>query len=194
MDDSDRLLADAVMTLSEDARWEAHDLVSRRGVAAAVDLLRGHSGELALSRSAGDQLFGLALDQAAAALADGAAIPRVDLSAYLTPCPLPEPRLDRIRSQAAAFAAANDARLTVKPRGTAGGPAPRRRMERSRDAALAVRQTAALNRLMWSDARLALGDHDRALMLAAAEAFEAAAGSAAPRGWWRRLMPRWPFR
>lgn len=187
-----RLLADAVMTLSEEARWEAHDLVARRDVAEAVALLRGHSGELALSLSASDVLFGLALDQAAAALADGAAIPRVDLSAYLIPRPLPETTLARIRAQSAALAGqAAEAVGALRREATDRGQGRRSRV-RARGAALALRQKAALNRLCWADARLALGEGERALMLAAADVFDRAAQAAAPRPWWRRLVGHRP--
>lgn len=190
----DRLLADAVMMLSEEARWEAYDLVSRRGVAAAVDLLRGHSGELALSWSGRDHLFGTALDQAAAALAQGAAIPQVDLSAYLKPCLLPSAELAAVGARAAALPLDERGRLSRHVRETTNQGGGRRRGTRASDVLRELRQGAALNRRLWSDARLGLGEHDRALMLAAADAFEDAARAVGHpkrrRGLLRALWPR----
>ncbi|NBB17614.1 hypothetical protein GVN21_19815 [Caulobacter sp. SLTY] len=71
----------ALAAICEEARWEAADLLSRRGGAAAVDLLRGHSGELAVSPLARDRLLAMALDQAADSLASGSASLEIDLSA-----------------------------------------------------------------------------------------------------------------
>jgi hypothetical protein len=82
----DRLLAKAVRGICAEARWEALDLTTRRGPALACDLLRGHSAECAGSPSGRDQLLGLALDQAAAALRQqGPAPPDIDLSSFLAP-------------------------------------------------------------------------------------------------------------
>jgi hypothetical protein len=71
-----------------------------------------------------------------------------------------------------------------------GEPFGRRRARAARDGALALIQEAALNRVLWADARLDLGEEDRAVILASAAEIERAARALARPSWWRRLLGR----
>jgi hypothetical protein len=155
----------------------------------AVDLLRGHSGELASSVLARDQLVGLALDQAAASIDAGAATPQVDLSEFLAARPLPEPACADLRRIAAEILADRKEELTRHARDLASKP-PRPGAASRRDAALALRQDAALNRLLWCDVRITLGPFERAFMLASAAFIDESAEDLASTSWWRAVFRR----
>lgn len=68
--DPSLVTAAAIVALME-ARWESNDLLSRRSITLAPDLLRGHAAELAASAIGRDQLLGLALEEAARDLEGG---------------------------------------------------------------------------------------------------------------------------
>jgi hypothetical protein len=97
-------LAQALRAIEAEARWEALDLVARRGREAACDLLRGHAAELACSTAGRDQLLSLALDQAADALETGETSPQPDLSAFRQVRSVDASVQRRIRRRAAAGA------------------------------------------------------------------------------------------
>lgn len=181
-------LSAALRAIGEDARWQALDLLGRRG-GDAVDLLRGYSGELALSRSAREQLLGLALDRAAAAIACAEAIPLLDLSEFLVARPLPDAVVAAIRRRSAALYERDRQGLHCEAcamfrQGSA--PADAAALSRARQF---MAEDAALNRLLWCDTRIVLHQDARAAMLASAAVLdEAAAALASHPPWWRRLL------
>jgi hypothetical protein len=64
----------AVAAVLATARWEAHDLLTRRSPESANELLIAHAAELALSPDARDQLLSVALSEAAFSVATGRAV------------------------------------------------------------------------------------------------------------------------
>lgn len=170
----DRLLAKAVQAICAEASWEALELTTRRDREAACDLLRGHSAECAGSPSGRDQLLGLALDQAAAALRHQVAAPaHIDLSSFLVPQRIHSSAEARIRVQSEHLHLSGSDALRRYAESTASGyraAAPRRR--RNPMMVELLREDALLNRILWADARILADEPQRAFMLACAPYLE----------------------
>ncbi|MDX9996418.1 MAG: hypothetical protein WCY15_07320 [Phenylobacterium sp.] len=174
-----RLVPELLDDLAQEARWQALDLVARRGREAAPNLLRGQSADYAGSPLAWELLLGMALDQAAETID----APAVDLSPLLKASDLPAERLLEIR--AAAERLKGSARwveeLAARIDRNAG------QLERVR----LLRAHALLNERFWSDARIPADEATRARMLACAPQFRARADAAARRArGWRQVAGR----
>lgn len=192
----ERLLAEAVLTISAEARWEALDLTTRRGRSLACDLLRGHSAECACSPSGRDQLLGLALDQAAAALGRQVSLlADIDLSSFLAPLPIAASAEARIRARSEHLRVSGSDALRRHAESTASGyraAVPRRRGDRLM--ADRLREDALLNRALWADARIPADEPQRAFMLASAPYLEHLAVDQGRPSLFARLANRAGFR
>jgi hypothetical protein len=188
----DRLLAKAVRGICAEARWEALDLTTRRGRSLACDLLRGHSAECAGSPSGRDQLLGLALDQAAAALRQqGAAPADIDLSSFLAPRRIHAAVEARIRVRSEHLRVSGSDALRRHAESAANSyraAAPRRRG--ARVTAELLREDAVLNRTLWADARILADEPQRAFMLACVPYLERMAGDEGRPSFLTRLASR----
>lgn len=167
------VLARAIQAVSEEARWEAFDLLSRRGAEAAPELLRGRSGELAVSPAGRDQLLSLALDQTAASIQRGGKMPMSDLATLLVLHPLSDAAAARVQAEAERLiqseaSAVSQYALDVV-RSAEGSPGAT-----SLPSDLLYEQ-ARLNEVCWREARLPAEWPIRALMLASIPSLEAAA-------------------
>lgn len=108
------ILDKAIKSASEEACWEAIDLLLRRGSEAARDLLRGRSAELAGSAAGQNQLLSLALDQAAASIERGAKVSSVNLKPLLSLSPLPDAMAAQITLEAERLPAAALEQLIIE--------------------------------------------------------------------------------
>lgn len=181
------ILAGAIETASEEARWQAFDLLSRRGLEATLDLLRGRSAELAVSAAGQNQLLSLALDQAAASLESAGDIPSVNLKPLLSLNPLPEVAAAETKQKAMRFIA-DDAevlretfqslfQLASDPRRPASAISER------------LYAQARLNEACWREVSLPAPDITRALMLAVVPALDGeAVRMRRPSHWYSRLF------
>lgn len=179
-----RLIPELLDDIAQEARWQALDLVARRGREAAPNLLRGQAAEFFGSPLAYELLLGQALDQAAEGLAEPAPAELVDLSFLLAPEELPGERNHEIR------AAAERLRGTGRWADDVIGRIERNaaQLERVR----LLRAHALLNERFWSDARIPADDQVRAKMLACAPQLRQRAETAARRagGGWRAMAGR----
>ena len=156
------ILATAALGAITEARWERDDLLSRRSMAGAPDLLRGHAAEMAFSPLARDQVLSLALIVAAD-----------DLEAGRAPAGgwdllLPEPGPDEAaRLEVRARVLNLGAVPTLEARAVAEDLERRLRPECAGDHELAARLTgdANLHEILWDDPRLPGGDRARLTML-----------------------------
>ncbi|WP_293676113.1 hypothetical protein [uncultured Phenylobacterium sp.] len=160
------MLTQAVLRAVMDARWRCEDLISRKSISAAPDLLRGNAGELAFSGAARDQLLGLALLAAARDVERPGVVSEMDTASLLA-----ELRCEPIERLAVRSAALESAPAA------SGGPAhiaaaieDRLRAERRSPTALAeaLRGEARLQELLWDNPCLPCSDGARLLMLFAA--------------------------
>lgn len=183
-----RLIPELLDDIAQEARWQALDLVARRGREAAPNLLRGQAAEYAGSPLAQDLLLGLALDQAADGLAAPAVVQLVDLNYLLRPDELGAERRQDIRASSERLRA--PARWIDELIGRIERNAAQ--LERVR----LLRAHALLNERFWSDTRIPADDQTRARMLACAPQLRQRAETAARRagGWRGRLgLPRTLF-
>lgn len=171
-DDRDAL-ARAIRSVTEEAQWEALDLLSRRGADTAPELLRGHSAELATSPVSRDQLLSLALDQTAESILRGGESPMADLQDLRVLCPL---------SDAAAAAVMAEADRLVEcelslVRQYVGDLVRRAGGSASACTSLSegLYEQARLNEACWCEARIPAQWRIRALMLASIPTLDAAA-------------------
>lgn len=189
-------LAAALAGVAAEAGWEACDLVARRGRAAAPDLLRGRSAELAGSAVAREQLLSAALDQAAAAIAADAPAQALDLDRFLTPQLLDEDDRVSLRRQAEALPSTLKAPLApaTADRLARAHAEARRADDDAPPVAARLREDAMLAEALWADARLPAERDARIVMLASIPHLRAQArASEAEAPWWRRLARRlWP--
>jgi hypothetical protein len=179
-----RLIPELLDDIAQEARWQAHDLVARRGREAAPNLLRGQAAESFGSPLAHDLLLGLALDQAAESLAAPAAAPVIDLSDLLRPDELPAERCRQIRAVAD--------RLRGPARWIDELAARIEREAGPRERVRLLRAHALLNERFWLDTRIRADDQVRARMLASAPHLRARAEAAASRrpARWRGMVGR----
>ncbi|HEX2558986.1 hypothetical protein [Phenylobacterium sp.] len=178
-----RLIPELLDDIAQDARWQALDLVARRGREAAPNLLRGQAADYHGSPLAHDLLLGLALDQAADGLAATTVIQLVDLNFLLRPHELPAERCREVRAASERLRGPtrwNDELVARIERNAA-------QLERVR----LLRAHALLNERFWSDARIPADDQVRARMLACAPHLRQRAETAARRaGGWRGMAGR----
>lgn len=164
------ILARAIESATEEARWLAFDLLSRRGPEAALDLLRGRSAELAVSAAGQNQLLSLALDQAAASLERGGDVSSVNLKPLLSLSPLPEATAAQTTHEATRLIADDAAvlRETVTSLFDLASDPP------CPASAISDRlyEQARLNEACWREVRLPASGVTRALMLAVVPALD----------------------
>jgi hypothetical protein len=161
------------------ARWEVRDLLARRAREWAPDLLRGRSGELAVSEHGVDQLLSVALDRAADGLAAGSPDPAIDLSDFLHAQRLPEPLREQVHGLAAA--------LEADPSSGSGLGAARRAGEAW------LLDAGEADARLWADPRIPADLELRAILLARTRVACAVAGPAPARpcglqGWRGRFI------
>lgn len=165
------------------ARWEAADLIARRGREAAPDLLRGRAAELACSPMAREQLVAIALECIARDLEGGGEGVVVDLREYQVLLPLPVLEREAIRTEAQR-PCARAADLAAEVARAVAGP--------SRGLALEARELigldAALNAAFWCDRRLAADHEARVTMLASVTHLHEQARQAPRPSMWRRFL------
>jgi hypothetical protein len=143
------------------ARWQSRELLSRRSMAVAADLLRGHAAELTFSPIGRDQLLSLAL-VAAADDVEHDRQPRADRAAIL---PEPGPsEADRSKVRQQVFQ--SGALPTAEASRVLDDVERRLRPECAHDRALSARliEDAALHELLWDDPRLSCDQHTRRAM------------------------------
>lgn len=159
----DRVVASAARGAATQARWQSRDLLSRRSLDAAPDLLRGQAAEMAFSPHARDQILSLALSAAAAELERGGATKATGLPAFLDgPAPSEAARLvvrgEVFHSGPLRASASRKVADAIERRHR---PDCRSR----REIAERLREDAALHTLLWDDPRLPCDSRTRLLML-----------------------------
>jgi hypothetical protein len=178
-----RLIPELLDDIAQEARWQALDLVARRGREAAPNLLRGQAADSFGSPLAYELLLGLALDQAAEDLAAPAPEKLVDLNFLLQPDELPGERSREVRDAAE--------RLKGTGRWADEVVARVERNAAQRERVRLLRAHALLNERFWSDARIPADDQVRARMLACAPQLRQRAETTARRArGWRRMAGR----